>query len=148
MRRAICLGAFAAASSLLIGSALAFQPMKLCRVSAFDRHFVFSFISHDYRLSDRLKTQPFGIAANSIELWRLDGDSAGLVWGIQIEQGPPVRSITYGEVPDGYKQYYPSGGRPEPLQVGGQYRLGCDLGLLRFEVTDKGVKNLDDGEPD
>lgn len=59
----------------------------------------------------------------------VEGESAYIYWRIRSEKAQTVdeiKSITYGEVPEGYAQIYPESGKAPPLIEGERYYVRLD----------------------
>ena len=129
------------ALAILIGTifhyAQAAMIAPVCRVSLTEGRYVFTAISHDPQLNDKLRATPFPAAIVDVEVWRLSGAHPKLLWSIEAEHDNSATKIFYGDVPSGFRQVFPHQGQPEPLAVGGEYRLNCPT-PLRFRVTSDG----------
>lgn len=58
---------------------------------------------------------------NKMELKRIFGDKDYSIWRLDPFGSPPDLPITYGVVPEGYKQIYPVNGHPIKLKEGNIY---------------------------
>jgi hypothetical protein len=134
------------ALALLLNDARGLVAGNVCRVTLVKTGYVISVWSHPEELSERLgaPTERVGIAA--LEVWRTWKKQPELVWSIEALSTEMVRSVAYGEVPEGYHQIFPLKGRPEPLREGEEYRLTCG-GEGWFKVMKDGVVN-EPGGPD
>jgi hypothetical protein len=68
----------------------------------------------------------------TLEVRRVAGGRQELLWSIEVDGGLPASHVTYGEVPEGFAQYFPSHGFPAKLRAGEEYEVRCGNGSRRF----------------
>lgn len=113
-----------------------------CRVERIGGDYVFSVLAPPEAASEMLGVPSEPVDIPEIDVWKTSGRDPGPVWGVEAQGSQMVRSLKYGEVPQGYQQFYPVRGKPDPLQVGEEYRITCG-GEGRFRVTATGIQRLE-----
>ncbi|HUI26863.1 MAG TPA: hypothetical protein VL403_12335 [Candidatus Kryptonia bacterium] len=114
-----------------------------CRVAKARGEIVLTAMSTPEILVGGREVPPSPQKITGVEVW--SGSSAfkgPLLWSIEVEDGQPIYSIKYGEIPDGYSQICPKNGPPRPLKQGDECFVVCGLGHGRFKVTMDNVINL------
>ena len=68
----------------------------------------------------------------ALEVRRVAGGPRELLWSIEVDGGLPASHVTYGDVPEGFAQYFPSRGFPAKLRSGEEYEVRCGSAPQRF----------------